>query len=333
MPILDKSDKVQVAKYIEFLKDKENVSLTQDIGFLSANKNSNFEIVFIEKNGHFTASMAINIIPVGKKHCVLYCCKGPVCDIYDLEQVNSLIKEAKPLVAKYNAIMLIMDPEIENDEKLKKIYNKKGYKVYSKLPFDFIKRSVDNCVNVDLEEFEEGHILEKLQDKTRYNIEAAEKRNVYIKIGTTKREFDKFIKLYEQEKLPEFEDIKNFQTFKNLLKEFDDDVIRIYTASVSGQTLSAAIVCKYGNTIKCLAEVSVKSSLGIYARSKMHYEIIKWGIGNKCISYNMGQVDAIDNRFKEGFSTKLGLIEYIGKICKVYNRLALTYFRVIGGRI
>lgn len=333
MPILDKSNKVQVAKYLEFLQSKEDISINQNFDFLSSNKNNNFEIVYLEKNGHFIASMALSIICVGKKYSILYCCKNPVCDVYNLKEVNELVEEANVLVNKYNAIMFVMDPEIEYDEKLIKLYKRKGFKVYSKLSIKALENSPSNCMKLNLREIDEKNILDSLQDKIRYYVETAEKRNVHIKVSTTQRELNKFIKMYEKESLPGFEDIKRFQTYKNLLKEFDDDIIRVYIASVDSTPLAAAIVCKYKGTVKCLDEVCVSDSSSIFGRAKMHYEIIKWGINSGASFYDMGEADEKDNRFKEGFATKEGFTKYIGKVCKVYNRLPLLFLKIKGGNV
>lgn len=333
MPILDKSNKIQIAKYDEFLKGKENVSLTQDFRFLASDKNNNFEIVYLERNDNITAAMALSIIQVSPKYSVLYCCNGPVCDIYNLEEVESLIEEAKEIAIKHKALMLVMNPEVESSEKLKTLYKIKGFKIYSKLPFDFIKKASSSNMVMNLKDLEEKTVLESLQDKTKYYIETAEKRNVQIKIGTTKREFSKFMKLYEQENALNFQDVKTFETFKTLLKELDDDELRIYTASLSGIVISSAIVCKYEDKIKCLEEAFAKDDpQATFARAKMHYEIMRWGIKTNCVSYNMGRVD-VDNRLKEGFATKSGQVDYIGKICKIYNRYASLIYRIKGKKI
>lgn len=330
MPILDKSNKALVDKYNKFLKGKESANLSQDFRFLSSDKNNNFEIVYLEKNDNFVVTMALSIISVGKKYSVLYCCKGPVCDIYNLDEVISLVQEVEPIAKKYNAIMLVMDPEVEESEKLKNLYKKKGFKIYSKLPFDFLRNVSSSNMIIDLSDMKESNIIEYMQDKAKYHIENAEKRNVQIKIGTTKRELNRFLKLYEQEKTMDFQAVKRFETFKTLFKEFDDDELRIYTASVNGKVLSSAIVCKYENKIKCLEEVVSDQTQAVFARAKMHYEIMKWGVKTKCSSYNMGQVDEPDNRFKESFATKTGRVNFIGKICKVYKGYASLIYRIKG---
>ena len=45
MPILDKTNKVLVAKYNEYVRGREHSSLTQDFGYLCSDKNNQFEIV------------------------------------------------------------------------------------------------------------------------------------------------------------------------------------------------------------------------------------------------------------------------------------------------
>lgn len=334
MPILDKTDKVQVEKYTKFLETKESVSLNQDFRVLSLDKNSNFEIVYLEKNGNITGTMALSIMPVGKKYSVLYSQGGPVCDVYNLNDVNLLVHEAKSVALKYNALMLVLLPEVEYEEKLEKLYKKKGFKMYSTLPFDFIKNAHDINMIVDLSQMNEDNVETYFNDKTKYYLETAQKREFQVKIGTTKREFNKFIKLYEQENMLDFQDVKKFETFKALLKEFDDDEIRVYSVSAKGKTVSSAIVSKCGNRIKCMGETYEKENpLAVFARAKMHLEIIKWGVNAGCVEYNMGKVDEEDNRLKEGFATKDGQVRFIGKICKVYNKFAAFKYIVRGKKI
>lgn len=330
MPVLDKLNKAQIEKYTKFLEAKENTNLNQDFRVLSLDKNNNFEIVYLEKNDNITGAMALRIMPVDRKHTVMYCSGEPVCDIYNLEEVNTLVNEAKGIATKYNSIMFVMTPNVEESDKLKKLYKKNGFKIYSTLPLSFLKNIHDKSMIVNLSQINDENMLEHFNDKTKYYIEMAEKREFQVKIGTTKREFNKFMKLYEQENMLDFQDVKKFETFKTLIKEFDDNELRVYTVSDKGKNLASAIVSKCGKNITCDEEIFEKeNSLSVFARAKMHSEIIKWGVKANCTEYNMGKLEE-DNRFKEGFATKEGIVKYIGKVCKVYNRFAALKYIVRG---
>jgi len=316
MPVLDKTNKVLVAKYNEYVRGREHSSLTQDYSYLCSDKNSQFEIVYLEQNGNFIAAMAVVIVPINSKHTMLYSYKGPVCDIYDIKLVNRLVDELKPLVQKYNAIYFVMNPEVATDEKLISLYKKNKYKIKKAKNANNISMQVE-LKNQTLEE-----VFNSFNNKTKYNIETADKRDVKLKVGTTKRDFEAFMNIYKSENEVKFQDIKNFEMFKELLNSFDSDVIRIYTVSMNRRNISSAIMCKYAGKVKCIEEAWTNSANGILARTKIHYEAIKWAITNNCDIYDFNELDVItdiDYRFKEGFATKEGKIEYVGDICKVFK--------------
>lgn len=331
MPILDKTNKIQIAKYTEFLAKKENSTIEQDFGFLSADKNREFEIVYLEQNDNIIASVALVVLRIDEKHTALLGLRGPMCDIYDISCVTKLMQEAQPLVKKYNAILCTFCPEVIITDKLEHLYKKKGFCIVSKL---FCIPHIDNkSVVVSLNNKSEQEVLDSLSSKTKYNVENAPKRNIKIKAGATKKDFDKFLELYKEHNDVKFQDIKNFETFKNLLKQFDTDTIRVYTATVNGKLLAGGIICKYGNKVKCLEETYVEENIGILARARLHFEAIKWAISSNCVAYDFGGVEKeTDLRFKEGFASKDGIVHYIGNICIIYDKLKYFRYKIFGGK-
>jgi len=321
MPILDKTNKVMIAKYNEFVRGREHSSLTQDYSYLCSDKSKQFEIVYLEQNDNIIAAMAVVIVPINNKQTMLYSFKGPVSDIYDIKLVNRLIDELKEIANKYNSIYFVMNPEVVKDEKLIALYKKNKYKI----------KAVKNvCMQVELKNKTIEEVFCGFLDKTKYNIDAAEKKEIKLKIGTTKRDFETFMNLYKAEHEVKIQDIKNFEMFKELLNSFDSDVIRIYTASYKRKNISSAIICKYGDKVKCIEEAWTNTADGIYARSKLHYEAIKWAKSNECDFYDFDELDnasGLDYRFKEGFATKDGVIEYIVDIYKVFNIPAYTIYK------
>lgn len=325
MPVLDKTNKVLVAKYNEYVRGREHSSLTQDYSYLCSDKNNQFEIVYLEQNGNIIAAMAIIVVPLNSKYTMLYSYKGPVCDAYDIKLVNKLVEELNPLIQKYNVIYFVMNPEVVNDEKLISLYKKNKYRIKKSNSKENIAMSVE-IKNKTIDE-----VFNSFNDKTKYNIETAEKRGAKLKVGATKRDFETFMNLYKEQNEIKFQDIKNFEMFKELLNSFDSDVIRIYTVSMNRKNVSSAIICKYAGKVKCLEEAWTDSANGILARTKIHYEAIKWAIANNCDLYGFDELEEtadIDYRFKEGFATKDGKVEYIGDICKVYKPQAYLFTKL-----
>lgn len=131
MPILDKNNKKMVKKYYNFLRNSPYADLHQDFGWGKV-KSDNWidEYVYIEENDKITAGMLILIRTFGKIFTMMYCPRGPVCDLNDIELVNKLINEAKPLIKEYKPFVLKMDPRVPYSEILKKKYSKE-YRVTS----------------------------------------------------------------------------------------------------------------------------------------------------------------------------------------------------------
>lgn len=337
MPILDITNKEQMKKYNHFIKSKENTSITQDIGFLSADKNNKFEIVYVEKNEIMTAAMAVIVIPVGRKHSILYSYRGPVMDVHNFKDIDELVHELQPVVDSNKAICTVLDPEITENEVLINTLKNKKYKILKKLPFAIIKDVPNTSCIIDLADETEESILQGVSAKTRYNIEASFKKDLILKAGATKREFEKFQELYKNEIGITIQDIKKFETFKNLLKTFDQETVRIYNVNLQGKTIASAIVSKYENKINCLEEVVADTPLSVFARSRIHFEAIKWGLKSGCKFYDMGVLNSTDKldkneRFKDGFMNKVKTVEYIGKICKINNKLFYYLYKIRGGK-
>ena len=94
MPILDIKNKDDVKKYNKYINSSKYARLTQAMEWGDVKSNWKEEIVYLEKDGKITASMLILIqsMKIGG-YTMLYSPRGPVCDVNDIDTVNSLIKE------------------------------------------------------------------------------------------------------------------------------------------------------------------------------------------------------------------------------------------------
>lgn len=127
MPILDKNNKEQVGKYLDFIRNSKYRTLTQDLNWSNVKWDWENEQVYTENNGEITAAISILIKRVPLAGALLYAPRGPVCDINDTSAVEDLLKEVEPLIKKYNAFALKMDPEVLFSEELEKKLEQNGF--------------------------------------------------------------------------------------------------------------------------------------------------------------------------------------------------------------
>ena len=101
MALLDKSNKLDVKRYDDFVRNSTFRSVTQDRLWSEVKDDWGNEHVYLEKNGEIVAALSILIKRLPGGFTVLYAPRGPVCDISDINLVQELIKEVD-IVAKKN---------------------------------------------------------------------------------------------------------------------------------------------------------------------------------------------------------------------------------------
>lgn len=326
MPILDKKNNEQVKKYEKFIKEYKGSSLMQSINWANAKFGWKSEYVYIERDGNIIAAMSILLekVPFINSY-LMYCPRGPVCDITDIELVKELIKEAEGLKEKYNVFLLKMDPNIKYDEKLEHKYLNNGFKVLNN------NVSKDNLIQPlhDMILYIDGYSAEELMktfsEKTRYNIRLSKRKNVETYFSRKKEDLDIFYNLYKITAIRDKLVCRSYEYFKKLLENYDENELRIYITKHEGDFLSAALAFNYGGELFYLYGASSNEKRNLMPNYIMQWEMINWGIETGCSKYNFGGVLNLNPndglyKFKMGFCKKDGVTEYIGEIDKPYNK-------------
>jgi len=105
MPILDFNNKEEVKEYEDFVLNHVGASFMQDLNWGKVKNNWKQEAVYLKEDGKIIASMMLLVQNIPFKSTIIYAPRGPVCDVYDIDLVNKLIKEVEPLAKKYKAIV------------------------------------------------------------------------------------------------------------------------------------------------------------------------------------------------------------------------------------
>lgn len=325
MPILDKNNKEQFDKYINYIKNYDGSSFMQDFAWSKVKCNWIPEGVYLEKDGNIIAAMTILLEKVPKINSyMMYAPRGPVCDIYDVEIVTKLIKEADVLAKKYNAFVCKFDPQIPFDEKLDKMYKEAKFKTSGKNPDkDLVIQPIHNMI-LDIYNKTEEELMKGFSEKTRYNIRLSARKGVEVRFSRSKEDLKKFYEIYKVTTVRDKIGCREYEYFERMLDAYEDNNLRIYIAEHEGETLAGAISTNYGGELYYVYGASSNEKRNLMPNYAMQMEMIRWGIETNCKTYNFGGLLTLgmDNglyKFKIGFCKEEGLKKFIGEINKVYN--------------
>ena len=324
MPILDFNNKEEVKEYEDFVLNRVGTSFMQDLNWGKVKNNWKHEAIYLRENGKIIAAMLLLVQKIPFNSTIIYAPRGPVCDVYDIDLVNRLIKEAEPLAKKYKACMLKFDPQVLYDEKLDTMYKKAKYKTTGYKPDpDFLIQPGHNMV-LNIEGKTEEELMKSFAEKTRYNIRLSGRKGVTVRYSRDIEDLKKFYEIYkittERDKIG----CRDYDYFERMLDAYDERKLRIYIAEHEGEALAAAIATNVGGELFYVYGASSNVKRNLMPNYAMQMAMIRWGLETNCKIYNFGGVLNLDPnnglyKFKVGFCREKGLEEYIGEINKVYN--------------
>ena len=330
MPILDQTNPKEVAAYQAFIESSPYARATQDMAWARVKANWVPEYVYLTENGGtceeepITAALSMLGIRAVQNKTLLYACRGPVADFYDVETCCRLIEESMPLFEKHEAFVLRIDPEVPWDGELVEAYRRKGFTFRSRETgiHDFIQPRFDMILPIG--GMTEEEVLNSVSSKCRYNIRLAHRKGVTTRWSREAED----LAVYELTKImAERQGItyRPISYFENLLEAYPE--VRIYLSSHEDEILSAAIAFPYGEQMWYMYGASSNVKRNYMPNYDMQWEMIKWGIELGKTRYNLGGVYAFTPEdgifhFKNGFCQHVGPTEWIGELDVVLDESA-----------
>lgn len=240
----------------------------------------------------------------------LYCPRGPIGDgdfKYFLEEVHEIAKQEKSIFFK-----------IELGE------NNFNYNILK--DFNFIKSSKQiqpiKTTILDLSKSEE-ELLNRMHQKTRYNIRLAQKKNVIIKEVDSSK-LDIFLKLSEETAKRDRFNLHPKEYYRKMVKVLEKEgLIKIFLAQYNNTVIAANLVCFFGKTAIYLHGASDYNHRNLMApyllqwqtileakkKGFMHYDF--WGINEK-------KWPGV-TRFKKGFNGQE--VSYPGAFDLIFSKI------------
>ena len=333
MPVLDFNNKEEVKEYEDFILNHVGTSFMQDLNWGKVKYNWKQEAVYLKEDGKIVAAMMLLVQNIPFKSTIIYAPRGPVCDVYDIDLVNKLIKEADPIAKKYHACMLKFDPQVLYTKELDDLYKKAGYKTSGYKPDgDTLIQPLHNMV-LNIDGKTEDELMKSFAEKTRYNVRLSGRKGVTVRYSRDKEDLKTFYDIYKVTTIRDKIGCRDYDYFERMLEAYDETKRRIYIAEHEGEPLSAAIATNIGGELFYVYGASSNEKRNLMPNYAMQMAMIRWGLETGCKSYNFGGVLNLDPnnglyKFKIGFCRDEGLEEYIGEINKVYNPLAYWMYTV-----
>ncbi len=247
-------------------------------------------------------------------YTILYFPKGPKPSKTMLQALKKIGKEEK-------AIMVKMEPNVKNDEKIKKFLLanscRQGRPLFTK--FTFL---------LDLKQKEE-EILQKMKPKTRYNIRLAQRHGVEIKEDNSEQAFKNYLKLTKETMKRQGFYAHSSQYHQKMWIEMNQaKIAHLFLARYQKEILGAYIFFIFNNVLYYPYGASSRKYKKVMPLYALFWEAIKFGKKMKCHTFDMWgspgpKVSPKDpyfgfHRFKEGFGGEL--IEFIGTYDLVINQ-------------
>lgn len=317
MKLVDETNKI---KYKKFLEKHERCNFQQSIEWGKVKTSWKNEIIIIENNKkEIIASLSILIRKIPLFGNIMYCPRGPICDIHDEKILEELTKNIKELAKKYKSFVIKIEPDIKSDdEEFRKIVTKLKYKIKDDAK-NFNEEIQPRYVfRLNIKNKTKEEIFNDFHQKTRYNIRLAKKRGVVIK-DAKKEDLKIFHKIMQITGKRDDFIIRPLEYFEKMYDELYPKHMKLMMAyDENNKPLSGIINIIYGNKIWYLYGASSNESRNLMPNYLIQWEMIKYAIKEEKDIYDFRGVSGVLEtshpqyglyRFKKGFNAEF--IEFI----------------------
>lgn len=270
-------------------------------------------------------SMLIRKLP-GIPSTLMYCCRGPVCDLNDYDTILDLLQGAKTIAESFRSYCIKLDPDIHsNRTDIRDLLISAGFKLLdSGKDFEGIQPRYVFRLNIDGKTEEE--MLAFFSSKTRYNIRLAQRKGVIVR-QVDADGVDAFSDLMVETGVRDKFVTRPKSYFEDMLKSLGEHA-RLYMAYYEDIPIAGTLAIRFGDKVWYLYGASSNSYRNLMPNYLLQWNMIKWAIEEGCKVYDFRGVSgdlSEDNplyglyRFKRGFNGDF--CEFLGEFDFVVNPL------------
>ncbi len=319
----------------KFLQENKKTHFLQSPEWANVKTEWKNEFIVIKdenENVKGTMSILLRKVPFFNRY-IMYAPRGFVCDINDKDTLSKITVEVKKIAKKYKAFIFRLDPDISNENnEFKNIMIELGYKIKKNI------KNIDQVIQpkyvfrLSLENKTEEELIKTFNQKTRYNIRLAIKKGVTIRTGT-KEDLPIFYKIMKETGSRDDFFIRPISYFEKLYDEMSPNFVKLIIAEHEEKPIAAVMPILYGNKVWYLYGGSSNEYRNLMPNYLLQFEMMKWGLENKCEIYDFRGVSGFKNendpqygvyRFKKGFNGEF--IEFVNELYIVFNPFMNTIF-------
>ena len=327
------TDKQSEEEYTKFLETHERCNFQQSIEWANVKNNWKREIILAEdSSGKIVGSLMVLIRKIPIFGNIMYSSRGPVCDIHNMEVLRQITEGAKALAKKYNAIVLIIEPDIKSeDEVFKNTMIDLGYQIKDDAK-NFREEIQPRYVfRLDTKNKTEDEIFKNFHSKTRYNIRLATKKGVTVKEGT-REDLKEFHKIMVTTGIRDGFITRPLEYFERMYDCLGPKHMKLLMAYYEDKPISGVIPIMYGNKTWYLYGASSNEHRNLMPNYLLQWEMIKLALKNKSDIYDLRGVPGVaDNsnglyRFKKGFGAEY--TEFVGEVYIEFKPIMYKLYKI-----
>ncbi len=282
-------------------------------------------LVSRDGDGKIKGAMSVLIRKVpGTPFTLMYCCRGPVCDIDDRDTLADLVDGARALAKKYKSYTLKIDPDVPvENTAFADMMKSLGFKIAEEgKNFEAVQPKFVFRLNVEGKTEEE--LMASFHQKTRYNIRLATKKGVEVKIMGQEAVPD-FARLMLETGVRDGFVTRQESYFADMLKNLGDHA-RLYMAYHGDIPIAGTLAIAYGDKVWYLYGASGNEYRNLMPNYLLQWNMIQWSVELGCRIYDFRGVSgdlSEDNplyglyKFKKGFNGDF--TEFVGEMDLVFN--------------
>lgn len=267
---------------------------------------------------------------------IMYAGRGFVCDINDKETLQKLTDEAKKIAKKYKAFIFRMDPDVPADNKdFLNLMLSLGYKEKQNI------KTIDDVIQpkyvmrLNIKDHTEDSLIATFHSKTRYNIRLSIKKGVTVREGKTDQDFEIFHNIMTETGSRDDFFIRDTSYFKKIYDCLGPEHVKILIAEHEGIPIAVAMPVLYGDKVWYLYGGSSNQYRNLMATYLVQWEMIKWGLENKCNIYDFRGITGYWNenspqygvyKFKKGFNGDE--VEFVNELYIVFRPFINTLWNI-----
>jgi len=262
--------------------------------------------IAVYQNGEIVGGISIqkrNIPKLGK--CLLYAPRGPVLDYHNRAHFTILMKKMKEVAAQYHAIVLKIDPEIEEDDEL-------SLAILKENNFLFVKKQIQPRATffIDLTQSLDD-ILAGCESKTRYNIRLSGRKGVAVCEEISLAGAQKFYDIYETTAERDAFIIHKDEYYKRVIELMGEKgMVKLFLAYYENIPIAGVYVFAFGHKVWYMYGASSNTYRNVMPNQALHWHIIQWAKKHGYSTYDLWGIPAHPHkkhplygvyRFKKGF--------------------------------